>query len=219
MAEKVTPLPLKALEPPSPFPEANLSNPTVVRILFAAAECFAKGGYQGTTTKEIAAAAGVSKSLLHYHFQSKEHILLELEAMIFRTVVSRVQSFSMRGTPGIEQALSALDDTWNLAKSVRKYIPLVIDFWKLSESQPFFRSHQESVAAQVFQFLTDVIALLLGPDVKKLTMPPERVAELLLSTIPGFVIRLYIDPEGVDRAFEDYKNLLRKLVDAPPPAA
>jgi AcrR family transcriptional regulator len=49
-------------------------------ILDAAAEVFARRGYEGARLEEIASAAGVSKALIYEHFDGK----LELYAQIFR---------------------------------------------------------------------------------------------------------------------------------------
>ena len=48
-------------------------------ILKAAVPLFASNGFNGTTTKQIAAAASVSEALLYKHFPSKEAIYAELE--------------------------------------------------------------------------------------------------------------------------------------------
>jgi TetR/AcrR family transcriptional regulator len=45
-------------------------------ILRVAEEIFARKGYIGTSTREIAEAAGVTKGLLFYHFQSKQLLYL-----------------------------------------------------------------------------------------------------------------------------------------------
>lgn len=42
------------------------------RILEAARQCFARSGFEGTTTRAIAEAAGANLALVHYHFGSKE---------------------------------------------------------------------------------------------------------------------------------------------------
>ena len=39
---------------------------------------FAEGGYHGTTTREISAAAGLSNSAVYAHFASKDELLTEL---------------------------------------------------------------------------------------------------------------------------------------------
>ncbi len=45
-------------------------------ILRVAEEIFARKGYSATSTREIAEAAGVTKGLLFYHFQTKERLYL-----------------------------------------------------------------------------------------------------------------------------------------------
>jgi TetR/AcrR family transcriptional regulator len=47
-------------------------------IVRAALEVFAQKGFAGATTREICAAAGVTKPVLYYHFRSKEHLYREL---------------------------------------------------------------------------------------------------------------------------------------------
>ncbi len=42
------------------------------RILRAAAQCFASRGFSGTTTREVAARAGITEAGLYRHFPSKE---------------------------------------------------------------------------------------------------------------------------------------------------
>ena len=48
------------------------------RLLKAAIELFSRKGYSATTTREIVAAAGVTKPVLYYYFRNKEGIYLEL---------------------------------------------------------------------------------------------------------------------------------------------
>lgn len=50
-------------------------NETRVKILDAAAECFARKGYFSTSVEEIAADAGVAKGSVYYNFESKEALL------------------------------------------------------------------------------------------------------------------------------------------------
>ena len=47
-------------------------------ILVAAEELFAEKGYRGVSTKDIADAAGVSQGLVHYHFATKERLMMEI---------------------------------------------------------------------------------------------------------------------------------------------
>lgn len=57
-------------------PGDELSAHSKDRLLQAALEVFARKGYHGATTKKIAAAAGVSESLIMRHFQTKLGLFL-----------------------------------------------------------------------------------------------------------------------------------------------
>ncbi len=59
---------------PAPKPEIE----TRTRILQAAQRLFARQGYDGTTTRDLAQAAGVAEGTLFRHFSNKKAILLEI---------------------------------------------------------------------------------------------------------------------------------------------
>lgn len=58
----------------TPKPETQ----TRTRILEAAQHLFARKGYDGTTTRDLAQAAGVAEGTLFRHFSNKKAILLEI---------------------------------------------------------------------------------------------------------------------------------------------
>src|SRR5437899_8402027 len=63
---------------------------TKARILTAAEEVFAAKGFQGASTREIAAKAGVNISSLHYHWESKE----TLYYAVFRNIYNQLIEIS-----------------------------------------------------------------------------------------------------------------------------
>ncbi len=80
-----------------PQPEAPLApteaegRPTPDLIAERAAELFSKKGFAGTSIREIAEAAGVTKPTLYYHFGSKEglvrHIILDVMSDFARILI------------------------------------------------------------------------------------------------------------------------------------
>jgi AcrR family transcriptional regulator len=61
------------METEAPVRSARPSaDPTRERILAAALDLFSERSFEGATTREIAARAGVTQPLLNYHFQSKD---------------------------------------------------------------------------------------------------------------------------------------------------
>lgn len=66
-----------------------------IRLLMAATELFHRKGYAAASVSDIVAAAGVSKSVLYYYFQSKEGIfkaLFELALEAHRNLVREAES-------------------------------------------------------------------------------------------------------------------------------
>lgn len=59
-------------------PVAHLENDTEAKILNAAQRLFARRGYGGTTTRDLAQAAGVAEGTLFRHFESKKAILVQV---------------------------------------------------------------------------------------------------------------------------------------------
>lgn len=77
-------------------PEApSRADATRARLLAAAAEAFAERGFHGTTTRDIAAAAGMSPAAVYVHYKSKEQLLHQL---------------SRNGHQRIIDAIDAVDD-------------------------------------------------------------------------------------------------------------
>lgn len=83
------------------------------RILQAAQEVFAERGFDGASTREIAARADVNISSLHYHWDSKETLYRGIFAHIYRQLVTLVQGEITRpGTP--EEARAMIERTMGM---------------------------------------------------------------------------------------------------------
>ncbi|BDH57108.1 TetR/AcrR family transcriptional regulator [Tsukamurella sp. PLM1] len=65
---------------PEPDPQSR-ADATRARLLSAAAEAFAERGFHGTTTRDIAGAAGMSPAAVYVHYKSKEQLLHQLSVV------------------------------------------------------------------------------------------------------------------------------------------
>lgn len=73
--------------------------PTRERILYEASNLFARQGYHGTTTREIAAAVGIRQPSLFYHFASKPAIVEALLDSDLDRAVPFVEALASDGAP------------------------------------------------------------------------------------------------------------------------
>src|SRR5579863_1441723 len=85
------------------------SSETRARILEAALREFSSLGMAGARMDQIAAAAGVNKALLYYHFDSKENLYAAALEMIAAKVRDRSMAvFLLKASPGERLLRSAL---------------------------------------------------------------------------------------------------------------
>jgi TetR/AcrR family transcriptional regulator len=76
------------------------------RILDAALELFSELSFDGATTREIAARAGVTQPLLNYHFSSKDELWRAAVDRLFKTLGTAMEDRA-RGLRGVDELTTA----------------------------------------------------------------------------------------------------------------
>src|SRR5262249_4330354 len=82
------------------------ANPTRDRIVAAAADLFSERSFDGATTREIAARAGVTQPLLNYHFRSKEELWQAAVDSLF-DLLNQTMDARTAGLRGVDEVTSA----------------------------------------------------------------------------------------------------------------
>jgi TetR/AcrR family transcriptional regulator len=72
------------------------------RIVACAEEVFARKGFAGARTQEIAELAGVNKAMIYYYFESKEKLLREVLQRILFELIGLSQEILNQNLPPIE---------------------------------------------------------------------------------------------------------------------
>ena len=98
-AAKKTATARKTAKPPSGEADSGLRDEQLVSI---AAELFARKGYEGTSLRDIAEQAGITKAALYYWFPEKE-------ALFQRVVAGRLASLVQRVAEAVEAADQPID--------------------------------------------------------------------------------------------------------------
>jgi AcrR family transcriptional regulator len=80
------------------------------RILAAAAEVFARKGYEAATMEDIAAQMSVSKGVLYYQFRSKQELVVETRRATSGAAVDRLDEIVRRPEPAAARIEAALRD-------------------------------------------------------------------------------------------------------------
>ena len=195
----------------------NLDNPSVRRILRAAATCFGRRGYEGASLIDIAREAGVSKSLLHYHFDSKEHLLLEVQLMLFRDVLEQVRRFTIGAQASLDHFDRTLDQVLSFLESDLDSVMALFELRGVAKRKPGFAERLDRFNDEVLALVTEGIHNTLGPMTARLRVPPDRLARMLRVLLEGLLIDLSFarDPESrekVHETFGDFRRLLSEVI-------
>lgn len=156
----------------------------------------------------VAAAAGVSKGLLHYHFESKEHLLIEAQRATFRQIHDRFTDRFESGEAGMETALGVLDHLWDSLVSMRHWAPFMVETISLASQQQPIRKAADAFYLESMTLLEGGIRSVFAADLARLAVPPDRLAQLVRVCVHGFIVELAYarDEDDVQRAAQAYRD-------------
>lgn len=182
----------------------------VERILLAAERCFRDAGYTAVTVREIAAQAEVSKSLVLYHFESKDHVFAELQLRIYRRLAENVKA-AVAGSTGTtaERALVALDA---LMQTVREGNDLAAHamLGARALASPSVVPHVRRMRRELKTLLHRTMEDLFAGEADRLPLPLARAGDLLWAALTGLGLQAVVDdsPEELERGFESLRTIV-----------
>lgn len=162
------------------------------RILAAAVSRIAREGIDGVRIARIAMDAGVSTSLVHYHFETREALLAEaLEYSYTRAGDARISSGELPAASHAERLHSMIDQCLPTTPSLHQDWVLWVELWLRAVR------HQEltPVAEKLYTRLRGWFAGEIGDGVSDGEFErcdPDAVADRVLALIDGFGIRTLI---------------------------
>ncbi len=180
-------------EPLSPLFEGQLNHSAepVKRILAAAERCLWRAGYGGMSVRNVAEEAGVSKSVLHYYFRSKDHLLLEVQIAVYNRLAKEVTDAVTKIEPGTARALQAFDALVETVRSMR--LPVLSELHARSITDPRLKAHARRLHDYMNSLVVDHIRDILGPDLDRLSLPPQIAADILIATVTGLGLQAAVD--------------------------
>ena len=151
-------------------------------VLDTACKAFSRGTYHGTTTAEIARAAGVSEPILYRHFPSKRDLYLAcIEEVWSRTSGLWERAIAQEQDPA--EWLSAMGRAFH---GLREQRALVSNLWlqSLAEASedPKIRAYLRGHMREVHAFVADVVRRSQAAGAVAPDRDPEAEAWIFLGT-------------------------------------
>lgn len=192
-------------------------NPSILRILRAASACFGRSGYRGASMSAIAREADVSKSLLHYHFDTKEQLFMEVQLLMLRELLERVRRVREVGSGAGDRLGVALEEVMAFIENDIHQIRVLIEFQAVGVTNPKIAARLETFDDEVTAIVTEGIKNTLGPATERLVLPPSRLARVLRTLFNGLIVELAYAPDDARRAliletFQDIKQLITTAI-------
>jgi TetR/AcrR family transcriptional regulator, cholesterol catabolism regulator len=124
------------------------------KIRETAAKLFAEKGFENTTTRDIAMAAGINNASLYYYFDSKEQLLYQILEEVIRTGLQRIAE--------IEQSPRPLKE--KLALTLRIHTTAAVDFDKMKllvhDQRSLSPGHRKELNQKQSEYVCRLIAIL-----------------------------------------------------------
>lgn len=172
------------------------------RILGAAIRQIAREGIDGVRIARIAMEAGVSTSLVHYHFASREALLAEaLDFSYTRAGDARISARDLPGATHAERLAAMIDQCLPTTEPLRDDWVLWVELWLRAVRHPELGPFAEELYSRLRAWFADEIAA--GVAAGEFDRcDPDDVADRVLALIDGFGIRNLIGDSQVplDRA-------------------
>ncbi len=190
------------------------SSDPVRRILEGAERCLRRSGYGEMSMRDIAAEAGVSKSLLHYHFLSKEHLFREVQISVYNRLAARIAAAVSTDGSGAHSSLKGLDALFDVLRHDAD-LPVQTEIWSRALTNAKLRARAVRLREYLREVAIDTIDRLLGSAKERFPLGVEEAADLLLAAIGGLSLQAGVDegPERVEAAFQGLRRIVQVALD------
>jgi AcrR family transcriptional regulator len=174
-----------------------MSEETRARLLRATMEVLARHGVAQTTSREIAAAAGVNLQAITYHFGSKDELVAQALINAVRTWIepARAALTGIAGDPlrGLLDTVSALQEALDRA---HEHFPTYIEALATASRDEAVRGQIAGLLAELRDAVAVSIRELRDTGYIAAWVEPEPMAALIVAAGDGFVLHSTLDPDG-----------------------
>lgn len=186
------------------------------QILDGARGCFLRNGFHATSMKEVVEAAHMSPGAVYNHFASKEELIAAICEQALAEVTETFDQLLQRPTlPPLDETVTAVFRHSSPLDTQRDSARLLVQIWAESIRSRPLAARVEPIFHAVRRVLTSLVNGYQKQGAIPATAPAEDVADVLLATLQGTILRQAM-LGGVD--LEALRRGVRALWPQPPAA-
>lgn len=203
---------------PLPAPKQARSQLSTSRLLDAAADLIAEGGYERMTLSAIAKRAGYTHGLVTSRFGSKEGLLW---ALVERMVVDWRHTLLMptvsgqTGAAAVHTTIAALRDSWRRAPSRMR--ALYILMFEALLPIPLLHQRMAELHRELRRSVQDAVERGISDGSVSSRIDSAGAARIVVGALRGAVYQAMLDPEqvSIDDALADVEAMVDALLPGP----
>jgi AcrR family transcriptional regulator len=142
------------------------------RILQTTMRCFGAYGYEKSSMKLISAEAGVSQTLLHYHFETKEKLFQAAIDDMAKTMFSTASARLADGASVGDSLTKAADAVYTLFIDNLDAVTFMIEFAAAANHNEFLRTAYVDYRDTQRRRIAELLRMIIGDDA-----PPGLIDE------------------------------------------
>lgn len=169
---------------------------TRARILAAAADCFARHGYDATGVAEICRCAGITKGGFYHHFSTKQAVFLELLEQWLSEMDAQFEILRSEAT-WVPAALMQMAEMVGRVLASGEQLPIFFEYWRQAVHDPAVRQ----ITIAPYRHYRDFFARMIEAGTAEGSLrpvDPQVAAHVLVSMAVGLVVQGAFDPHGAD---------------------
>ncbi len=181
------------------------------RILAAAVRRIALEGIDAVAIARIAMDAGVSTSLVHYHFDSRESLLAEALEYSYAHAGAVRLAADLQGATHAERLAAMIDQCLPTTPALQEDWVLWVELWLRAVRHPELRPVAEELYARLHAWFADEITA--GTRAGEFARcDPQELADRTLALLDGYGVRTLIGDSRIplERARSSVRSALAR---------
>ncbi len=182
------------------------------QIVHAAAAVLGRQGYAATSLKDVAREAKVAPGLLHYYFESKEDLLLEVVVVMERQMLARWKEVVNGVDDPLERIVTGVDHAEERCAEQPEFFRLLIDLYTVSLSAPALQARCAQLRRHIVDEIEIEVRQVFGRLPAYSLISPRDLAGVICSAVDGIALTSLVLEDSAAGRFHALKVLLLSLV-------
>ena len=162
--------------------------------------CLRSYGLRGTTSRAIAAAAGMNLGAITYHFGSKDELVAQALLTAVKGWIEPALEILRRDIDPTERLLAAVEQLRSSFEGAREMLPVYLEALVAAPRHDTLRSGVEALLGEVRSLLSAQLREQRNSGYIPAWVDPNAMATLLVSVADGIALHATLEPDALDPA-------------------